>query len=75
MNGTSMAAPLVAGLLGVLRSLDPSLTAEDAYALIHETGADTPDAALTGRQIRADQAIRRVLGKPAPSSSEQAAIR
>lgn len=63
MNGTSMAAPLVAGLLGVLRSLDPGLTGEDAYAILHDTGTDTPDGALTGRQIRADAAIARVLSR------------
>lgn len=61
LNGTSMATPIVSGLLGVLRALDPDLSADDAYALLRDTGADTPDAPRVGPLINAEAAIQTVL--------------
>ncbi|WP_078428680.1 S8 family serine peptidase [Alkalihalobacterium alkalinitrilicum] len=40
MSGTSMAAPHVAGLAGLIRSIDPELTNEDVYELITSTAID-----------------------------------
>ena len=63
-NGTSMATPVVAGLLGVMRALDPNLTAEDAYAILHETGTVGEDADRVGRVVNAEAALRALLGTP-----------
>lgn len=60
MSGTSMATPLVAGLLGVMRSLDPGLTAEAAYDILRETGRRTPDEAQVGRIVDAEAALARL---------------
>lgn len=60
LNGTSMAAPHVAGLIGVMRALDPDLTAEEAYELIRRTGEEGPDAASVGRTIDAAAAVEAV---------------
>ncbi len=67
-SGTSMATPLVAGLIGVMRSLNPSVTAEEAYRILRETGTNGPDAGRTGRIIRADAAIQQVAVRPIPAS-------
>jgi len=60
LNGTSMAAPHVAGLVGVLRALNPDLTADEAYELMRRTGEEGPDASSVGRTIDAASAIEAV---------------
>lgn len=57
MSGTSMATPIVAGLLGIMRALDPSIDAKDAYEILHRTGAEIQDTPLTGRVINAEAAL------------------
>ncbi|MEM1323769.1 MAG: S8 family serine peptidase, partial [Bacteroidota bacterium] len=47
-NGTSMATPYVAGLLGLMKSLKPEITTQEAYDLLHKHGKDTKDTELTG---------------------------
>ena len=46
LEGTSMAAPYVAGLAGLLRSLDPGLTPDQVEGLL-ESGAETGDGRST----------------------------
>lgn len=65
-SGTSMATPLVAGLLGVMRSLKPDVTAEEAWNILHDTGTSGADAARIGRTIQADEALLRVVSRPIP---------
>lgn len=60
MSGTSMAAPVVAGLLGVMRAMDPSLTPKSAYEILHQTGTAAQDVSLTGRVVNAEAALRAV---------------
>jgi thermitase len=55
-----MAAPAVSGLLGVLRALDPDLTAEEAYRILHETGTTIEASPQVGRLINAEAALRAV---------------
>jgi thermitase len=61
MSGTSMATPMVAGLLGVMRSLKPDLTARAAYEILRETGMPGPDAARCGQTIDVAAALAAVL--------------
>jgi len=61
MSGTSMATPMVAGLAGILRSLQPDLSEEELYRVLAETARDVPDARETGRLIDAGAALERVL--------------
>jgi len=62
-SGTSMAAPYVAGAIGMLRSLQPSLQAVQAYELLHETGRILPAGAATGRLIQPAAALQRLMEK------------
>ena len=57
-SGTSMACPFVAGLLGVMKSLDPELNADEAYRIIHETGRVVADGKVTGNVVQPAAAIR-----------------
>ncbi len=61
LSGTSMATPMVAGVLGVLRALNPDLSAEDAYRLLHETGTTVPHTDRVGRVVNAEAAIQTML--------------
>jgi thermitase len=54
----------VAGLVGVLRALNPDLSAEEAYALLQETGTTVRDSDRVGRVINAEAALQAVLATP-----------
>jgi thermitase len=60
-NGTSMATPYVAGLLGMMKSLRPELKAEQAYAILKQTGIDTRNTAETGRLIQPAAALKLLM--------------
>ncbi len=51
-NGTSMAAPFVTGLLALMRTMDPSIKAEEAYAILNEFGLKTKQTKQTGFLIQ-----------------------
>jgi thermitase len=59
-SGTSMACPFVAGLAGILRSLDPEMDTETFYRLVNETGKEIPDGRRTGRLIQPAAALAAV---------------
>ena len=56
-SGTSMATPVVSGLVGVMRAINPALTAQEAYAILHQTGTRGPDARKVGRTVNAEAAL------------------
>lgn len=60
-NGTSMATPYVAGLLGIMKSLKPELTTEAAYDILKLTGKEGKDVDRTGRVIQPAGAVGLVL--------------
>jgi thermitase len=60
-SGTSMATPLVAGLIGSMRALQPELTAEETYEILKRTGREVEDTPRVGRVIDAEAAIAAVL--------------
>jgi thermitase len=61
LDGTSMATPMVAGLIGLLKSFNPDLTTKEVYDILYETGRVLPDGKSTGRLIQAADALERVL--------------
>jgi len=62
-SGTSMATPVVTGLLGLMRSIDPVLTATEAYNILHETGTEVEDTPQVGRVINAEEAVKAVRAR------------
>ena len=60
-SGTSMSAPYVSGLIGLMKSFYPDLTVDEAYAILHKTGKKTRDGAKTGRLIQPLPAIEQLL--------------
>ena len=56
-SGTSMACPFVAGLLGVMKSLNPELTPGEAYAILNATGRESTETRITGRIVQPAEAL------------------
>jgi thermitase len=61
MSGTSMSTPMVSGLIGVMRSLDPEITAGEVYDVLQKTGISLKDSKEIGKLINAEEAIKTVL--------------
>ncbi len=61
LNGTSMATPYVAGLLGVMKALNPDLDTKAAYEILKSTGKELEAGKKAGNFIQADKAINAVL--------------
>ncbi|MCS7076097.1 MAG: S8 family serine peptidase [Bacteroidia bacterium] len=51
MSGTSMATPYVAGLIGILRAIEPDMSAEKSYQILDKTGIRGPDANKVGKTV------------------------
>lgn len=62
-NGTSMATPYVAGLLGLMKSIRPELTTQEAYNILNKTGKKTQDNQATGQLISPVGAMNVLLKK------------
>lgn len=50
-SGTSMATPFVAGLLGIMKSINPELNTAQAYKILKETGSETKNTHETGMLV------------------------
>ena len=61
MSGTSMSTPLVAGLVGVMRALNPDITEDAVYNILSRTGKNVKDSARIGKLIDAEASIQSVL--------------
>lgn len=60
-NGTSMATPYVAGLVGLMKSLTPELTTLEAYQILNQTGKTTKSTQETGKFIYPAEAVKKLL--------------
>lgn len=61
LDGTSMATPMVSGLIGLLKALRPEITTQEVYNILFETGKVLPDGKSTGRMIQAADAVERIM--------------
>ncbi len=62
-NGTSMAAPIVAGLVGMMRAYNPELSAKEAYKILHDQGKIVSDSDKVGRVIQPKAVLQAVIGE------------
>jgi len=60
LNGTSMATPYVAGLLGMMKALAPALTTKEAYDILKKSGKETSDIQSTGMFIQPAEALKAI---------------
>ena len=68
MDGTSMAAPIVAGGIALMRSLDNSLTTRQIICILQNTGL--PTSGNIGRLIQLDRALEMILSGAAADCTE-----
>ncbi len=61
LDGTSMATPMVAGLVGLLKSIRPDLKTSEVYQILHDTGKKYSDDKMGGRLIQAADALEKVM--------------
>jgi len=60
-DGTSMAAPFVSGLVGMMKSINPDLTVDEVAHILKATSIDTKDTARSGLLIQPAKAIKMVV--------------
>ncbi|ETX05924.1 MAG: hypothetical protein ETSY2_20155 [Candidatus Entotheonella gemina] len=58
LNGTSMAAPFVASVVGMMKSIKPKLTTKEAYQILKRTGQSAQDSNVTGPLIQPLKALK-----------------
>ena len=59
-NGTSMATPIVSGLVGIMKSFNPDMTTEEVYEILKSTGTKVNDSGKVGKVINPLEAIQQV---------------
>lgn len=62
-NGTSMATPYVAGLVGLMKSLTPELTTAEVYQILDQSGKGTKSTDQTGKLIYPAEAVKVLVEK------------
>ncbi len=61
MSGTSMATPIVSGLIGVMRALKPDLDAKTAWKILRDSGKQGGDASDIGNTIDPVAALQALM--------------
>jgi subtilisin family serine protease len=60
MDGTSMSSPIIAGVVGLMKSVDPDLTNQEIIEILQETGS--PVEGGVGPLVQVDKALSRCNG-------------
>ncbi|MCS7074193.1 MAG: S8 family serine peptidase, partial [Bacteroidia bacterium] len=58
LSGTSMATPMVAGVIGIMKAINPSLTTKEVWEILQKTGRSVPNENATGLLINPLPAIK-----------------
>lgn len=62
-NGTSMATPQVAGLIAVMKAINPRLDTKAVFSILNSTGKETQNTIRTGRMIQPYEVIKALITK------------
>jgi thermitase len=62
-NGTSMATPQVAGLIAVMKAINPRLDTKAVFSILNSTGKETQNTIRTGKLIQPYDVIKTLVGK------------
>lgn len=60
-SGTSMATPYVSGLVGLMKSIEPDLTTEQAFRILKRTGKQLEDSRSIGGMVQPAAAISELV--------------
>lgn len=63
LSGTSMATPHVAGLVAVMKSLNPKLTHREVFDLLNNTGEEIEDHHQIGKMIQPYKVVKALVGE------------
>ena len=63
MSGTSMATPIVAGLLGFMRSMDPNMSEAEAYKMLKTTGSSPKSGDKIGHLVAPEKIVDKMYKK------------
>ena len=63
LSGTSMAAPHVAGLVSVMKSLDPTLDTRQIFKILSKTGLEVEDHHQIGKLIQPFKVVKEIVGE------------
>ncbi len=61
MSGTSMSTPVVSGIVGMMRAMNPDITDDQVWDILQSTGRDVIDTQRIGRLIDAEAAIKKAM--------------
>ena len=61
MSGTSMSTPVVSGIIGMMRALDPDISDETVWSILESTARSIPDSRRIGNLVDAEAALVQVL--------------
>ncbi|MFK7971192.1 MAG: S8 family serine peptidase [Bacteroidia bacterium] len=62
-SGTSMATPIVAGILGIMRSFKPNITTKEAYQILQGTGKTLNDSKKVGKLVQPYPALEILINQ------------
>jgi len=60
LSGTSMSTPYVAGLVGIMKSINSDLTTKEAFEILNDSGTATKDVKQIGRLIQPKKAVESI---------------
>lgn len=63
MSGTSMSTPVVSGIIGMMRALDPDIDEETVWSILASTARTIPDSRRIGNLVDAQAALEAVLAQ------------
>ena len=61
MSGTSMSTPVVSGIVGMMRAMNPDITDDQVWDILQSTGRNVKDTQRIGKLVDAEAAIQQAM--------------